>query len=92
MEAKKTQTQIIKESIARRAKYRVGKMILCPWDVGPHPSNRAGEACKSLRTRELNGKLAVEGFDPVEANSNGVAVECDLAVAGNEWKKTRFQE
>ena len=31
---------------------------------------------------QLNGTLTVEGYDPVEANSNGVAVEEKPAVAG----------
>ena len=37
---------------------------------------------KSLRTMQLNGTLTVEGYDPGEANSNGVAVEEKPAVAG----------
>ena len=31
---------------------------------------------------QLNGTLTVEGYDPIEANSNGVAVEEKPAVAG----------
>ena len=49
----------------------------------PHPRNRSGDPVKSLRTMQLNGTVAKEGYDPVEANSNGVAVEQKLAVAGD---------
>ena len=31
---------------------------------------------------QLNGTVTKEGYDPVEANSNGVAVEQKPAVAG----------
>ena len=37
---------------------------------------------KSLRTMQLNGTLTVDGYDTVEANSNGVAVEERPAGAG----------
>ena len=49
--------------------------------VVPHPRNRSGDPVKSLRTMQLNGTVAKEGYDPVEANSSGVAVEQKPAVA-----------
>ena len=76
-------TQIIKQSNCFRAKYRAHpKKVIAPLSVVPHPRNRGGDTTKSLRTMQLNGTLAVEGYDPVEANSNGVAVEERPAVAG----------
>ena len=48
----------------------------------PHPRNRSGDPVKSFRTMQLDGTVAKEGYDPVEANSNGVAVEKTPAVAG----------
>ena len=76
-------TQIIKQSICCRAKYRVDpKKVISPLSVVPHPKNRGGDPVKSLRTMQLNGTLTVEGYDPGEANSNGVAVEEKPAVAG----------
>ena len=76
-------TQIIKQSICFRAKYRVHqKKVLAPLLVVPHPRNRGGDATKSLRAMQLNGRLSVDGYDTVEANSNGVAVEEKPAVAG----------
>ena len=76
-------TQIIKQSICLRAKYRLDqKKVLSPLSVVPHPKNRGGDPAKSLRTMQLNGTLTVEGYDSVEANSNAVAVEEKPAVAG----------
>ena len=75
--------QIIKQSICFRAKYRVcPEKVISPLSVVPHPKNRGGDPVKSLRTMQLNGTLTVEGYDPVEANSKGVAVEEKPAVAG----------
>ena len=76
-------TQLIKQIIAFRAKYRIdGKRLIGVISVVPHPRNRSGDPVKSLRTMQPNGAVAKEGYDPVEANSNGVAVEQKPAVAG----------
>ena len=56
-------------------------MNLCPWLVVPHPKNRGGEPVKSLRTKQLTGTLAEEGYDPIEANVNAVVVQDRPAVA-----------
>ena len=84
-------TRIIKQSICLRAKYKVGyKKKIPPLLLVPHPKNRGGDAVKSLRTMQLNGEIASEGYDPLEANNNGVAVQEKPAVAGGSG--TRFQE
>ena len=77
-----TQTQIIKQSIALRAKYRVHKsesgVVTSVYSFGlvvPHPKNRAGDGVRSLRTKELSGVIATEGCDAMEASSSAVAVE-----------------
>ena len=84
-------TQIIKQSICFRAKYRVEeKKVISPLSVVPHPKNRGGDPVKSLRTMQLNGTLTVEGYDPVEANSNAVAVDERPAVAGGRWSDPQW--
>ena len=76
-------TQLIKQGMCHRAKYKThDKMMIGVLSVVPHPRNRSGDPVKSLRTMQLNGTVAKEGYDPVEANSNGVAVEQKPAVAG----------
>ena len=50
-----------------------------------------GQPCKSLRTKDLVGKLVSEGFDPIEANSNGVVVEQLPAVRGDTDDEPTFQ-
>ena len=56
-DCQQAQTQLIKASIAFRAKYSRGCDFpkLSVWDVGVHKNNRGGEPVKSVRTRELNG-------------------------------------
>ena len=75
-------TQIIKQSICLRAKYKVGKKIMSPFSVVPHPVNRGGEPVRSSRTMQLNGTVVKAGYDSVEANCSAVAVEEKPAVAG----------
>ena len=76
-------THIIKLSIVYRAKYRVDPpKLIDPLLVVPHPKNRGGDSVKSLRTMQLMGTVTLDGYDPVEANSNGVVVEQRPAVAG----------
>ena len=76
-------TQKIKQSIAFRAKYRVDESkTMSPLLIVPHPKNRGGDPVKSLITMHLNATIAVEGYDTIEANSNGVAVQEKPAVAG----------
>ena len=73
-----TDTQMIKRSIAFRAKFRLEQgpgptyRLLSPHIVVPHPRNRL---VTSLRTKELSGTIVVDGCDPVEACSNAVAVQ-----------------
>jgi len=86
MDTSSSISQKIKQSICFRAKYRVDpKKVMSPLLVVPHPKNRGGDPVKSLRTMQLNATVAVEGYDPIEANCNAVAVEDKPAVAGGEW-------
>ena len=74
-------TQMIKRSIAFRAKYRLEQgpgptyRVLSPQIVVPRPRNQCGDPVKSLRTKELSGTIVVDGCDPVEASCNAVAVQ-----------------
>ena len=52
---------------------------MSPLLIVPHPKNRP---VTCLRTMHLNGTIAAEGYDTIEANSNGVAVQEKPAVAG----------
>lgn len=83
-------TQIIKQSIAFRAKFRVESKTMSPLLIVPHPKNRGGDPVKSLITMHLNGTIAAEGYDTIEANGNGVAVQEKPAVAGGSG--TLFQD
>ena len=71
------QTQIIKRSICIRAKYRVreGKQKYIPSLVVPHPVNRGGDPIAPTRTRQLSGDIADDGYDGIEANTNGCVVQ-----------------
>ena len=68
--------QIIKRSIAYRAKYRLSQSdaptyrVVAPLLVVPHPKNRQ---VTSLRTKELIGTIVKDTCDEVEANSSAVA-------------------
>ena len=86
------QTQLIKRSIQYRAKYRVpgGKKAAIPDMVVPHFKNRGGDPMAPTRLRELGGILVVEGYDLIEANTNGVAVQQKPAALGGTGKE--FQE
>ena len=60
--------------------------------VVPHPKNRGGDPVKSLRTMQLTA-IIVEGYDPIEANSNAVAVEDKPVVAGQSvFFQTEFEK
>ena len=79
------QTQLIKRSIQYRAKYRVpgGKKTAIPDMVVPHFKNRGGDPMAPTRLRELGGSISLEGYDGIEANTNGVAVQQKLAIPGD---------
>ena len=76
-----TDTQMIKRSLCFREKYRLEQgpgptyRVLSPPIVVPHPRNRGGDPVKSLRVRELQGTIVVDGCDPLEACGNAVAVQ-----------------
>ena len=71
------QTQIIKRSIQYRAKYRIPgvKRKHNPGLVVPDPNNRGKDPMAPTHLREFRGTLALEGYDLIEANMNGVAVQ-----------------
>ena len=76
---------VIKRALAYRAKYRVeSKKVVPPFEVVPHPVNRGGDPVNSIRTQELIRAIFKDGYDPIEANSNGVLVQGKPAVAGGE--------
>ena len=81
MSQTENKVQLIKKSIAFRAKYRLDQgetikvRLLPPAFVVPHPNNRGGDPVRSLRTTQLSGTIARDGCDILEANSNAVAVE-----------------
>ena len=77
-------TQIIMRILRVRANYITdSKKVISPLSVVPHPNNRGGGPVKSWRVMQLNGTVTKEGYDQVEANSNGVVVvEQKPAVAG----------
>ena len=82
--------QVVKKAIALRAKYRAKQgegptfERFAPGLAVPHPKNRGGDGVKSLRTKQLTGSIVFDGCDPIEANSNAVAVE-------DHPEKPRFQ-
>ena len=74
-------SQIIKHSLALRAKYRLHQgatpyiQTFHPSLVVPHYGNRAGEPVKSIRTKQLCGIISTDGCDVLDANSIAVAVQ-----------------
>ena len=71
------QTQLINKMIAWRAKYRVSqrKSKYSPGLVVPHHNNRGGDPMAPTRLRELGGTIAFDGYDGIDANTNGVLVQ-----------------
>ena len=72
-------TQVIKQSIAYRAKWRANLGIASPTFktvppplIVPHPSNRC---VTTLRTKQLVGCIVKEACDGEEAHTAAVAVE-----------------
>ena len=78
------QTQIIKRSIQYRVKYRdpAPRKKHGPGLVVPHKNNRGSDRMAPTRLRELGGTLTFEGYDLIEANTNGVAVQQKPAEKG----------
>ena len=82
----------IKVSLCYRAKYKLFRKKVPPMLVVPHPKNRGGDPVKSLRTQQIIYDIFKDGYDPVDANSNGVIVEVKPAAAGgsNEVMQDNF--
>ena len=69
-------TTAIKKFLQITAKYKVGrKEVLHIWNIVPHPKNRGGAPCTSVRCRQLGGDIASIGFLEAEAKHNSWAVE-----------------
>ena len=88
-------TQIIKQSIALRAKWRANPEIsgptfktLSPAMVVPHPQNRY---VSTLRTKQLVGSIVKDACDVDEANSSAVAVEENPNLTPDSEKTLQMQ-
>ena len=71
-----SKAQIIKQVNALIAKHKVCDENNYPVSMGvhPHPANRGGNAINSMKCKELISQIVEDGFDPIEANMNGVCV------------------
>ena len=71
------QTQLVERMMQIRAKYRVsnGKIKYRTELVAVHPTNRGGEPMAPTRIRELVGTITSDGYDGIDANTNGVLVQ-----------------
>ena len=87
----KPDAQLIKRSIAYRAKWRKGQgpgpciTTFPPVLVVSHPRNRGGDPIVSSRTKQLGCMISTDGHDPVEAASSAVAVEAHAKKANPTW-------
>ena len=94
----KPDTQIIKQSLCYRAKYRTGDNAPCIKCMTaslavPHPRNRGGDPVVSMRTKELAEFIAKEGCDKEEASTGCLAVQdCPPESRGGGKGKVTFQE
>lgn len=68
---------LVQQSIALRAKYKVSDVLtrVSPIHIGFHPANRNGEPPSAERCVTLLNDILVSGFDPSEADCNGVLVQ-----------------
>lgn len=67
---------LVQKSLALRAKYRISELTrVAPIHIGFHPANRNGEPPSADRCVALLNDLLGQGFDPSEANCNGVLVQ-----------------
>ena len=67
---------LMRRAAALRVKYRMHWMVRIPvMQIGAHPANRDGQGPSASRCTQLLEKILIMGFDPGEADSNGVLVE-----------------
>ena len=52
---------------------------------GPSPQEPGWGSSKKHKDKKLAGDLALDGFDPIEANSNAVCVEQNPVVTGDPF-------
>ena len=83
-------TQIIKQSIYLRAKYKSkrqpARQILSCTNVVPHPQNRGGYIITSERARSLVAELFPLGYDPTEAQQESVCVCVEVEFVGDKYR------
>jgi hypothetical protein len=72
-----TQLSLIQQALVYRAKYRINdkSIRVSPAHIGFHPYNRNGQPPSSERCVNLLSEILVSGFDPAEADCNGVLVQ-----------------
>ena len=71
------QLALVHQALALRAKYRVASTTtrVAPLHIGFHPANRGGEPPSAERCVNLLESILGQGFDPSEADCNGVLVQ-----------------
>jgi len=72
-----TQLSLIQQALVYRAKYRINdkSIRVSPAHIGFHPYNRNGQPPSCERCVNLLSEILVSGFDPAEADCNGVLVQ-----------------
>ena len=69
-------TMVIKKSCVFRAKFQIAvDLYIPPLQMVPHPMNRGGDPCKTLRCRSITSDIARHGCDVAEAEWNAVSIE-----------------
>ena len=72
----KDQQKLCRQAAAFRAKYQVGEpQRVPPGQIGFHPANRGGEPPNADRCKTLFREIFEKGFDPEEADFNGLLVQ-----------------
>ena len=72
-----SQLSLVQQALVYRAKYRVNDRSLrvSPAHIGFHPYNRNGQPPSAERCVALLSDILSSGFDPAEADCNGVLVQ-----------------
>ena len=75
-----SQLSLIQQALVFRAKYRINdrSIRVSPAHIGFHPSNRNGQPPSGERCVALLLEILTSGFDPAEADCNGVLVQKTL--------------
>jgi hypothetical protein len=72
-----SQLSLIQQALIFRGKYRINdrSIRVSPAHIGFHPSNRNGQPPSGERCVALLSEILTSGFDPAEADCNGVLVQ-----------------